>query len=77
MTPQILEGTWEEIASHAPELRGRRVRLTVLPDEEADPTLALFARWEEEDERATPEERENDDRVYSEIEKNGVSRTRI
>ncbi len=26
-----LEGTWEEVAAHAPELAGRRVRLTVLP----------------------------------------------
>ncbi len=25
-----LEGTWEEILKHDPELRGRRVRLTVL-----------------------------------------------
>lgn len=33
----ILEGTWEEVASHAPELIGRRVRLTVL--EEPQPAL--------------------------------------
>jgi len=26
-----MEGTWEEITAHAPELAGRRVRLTVLP----------------------------------------------
>lgn len=26
-----LEGTWEEILEHAPELAGRRVRVTVLP----------------------------------------------
>ena len=25
------EGTWEEVAAHAPELRGQRVRLMVLP----------------------------------------------
>lgn len=29
-----LEGTWEEVAAHAPELVGRRVRLTVLSAEE-------------------------------------------
>jgi len=30
-TPVLeLEGTWEEVAAHAPELAGRRVRLTVL-----------------------------------------------
>ena len=28
----ILEGTWEEVADHAPELAGRRVRLTVLEE---------------------------------------------
>ena len=27
-----LEGTWEEVAAHAGELAGRRVRLTVLPE---------------------------------------------
>jgi hypothetical protein len=30
-TPLLeLEGTWEEVAAHAPELAGQRVRLTVL-----------------------------------------------
>lgn len=28
-----LEGTWEEITEHAPELAGRRVRLIVLPED--------------------------------------------
>jgi hypothetical protein len=28
--PLELEGTWEEVAAHAPELAGRRVRLVVL-----------------------------------------------
>jgi hypothetical protein len=28
-----IEGTWEEVMAHAPELVGRRVRLTVLPDQ--------------------------------------------
>jgi hypothetical protein len=28
-----LEGTWEEVAAHASELAGRRVRLIVLPTE--------------------------------------------
>jgi hypothetical protein len=33
-TPLLeLEGTWEEITQHAPELAGRRVRLVVLPEE--------------------------------------------
>jgi hypothetical protein len=32
-----IEGTWEEIAAHGPELTGRRVRLTLLPTETDDP----------------------------------------
>ena len=32
MVRQSFEGTWEEIAQHAAELAGRRVRLTVLED---------------------------------------------
>ena len=32
-----LEGTWEEIAAHATELAGRRVRLTVLGGNEQEP----------------------------------------
>ncbi len=28
---QELEGTWEEVAAHAPELTGRRVKLILLP----------------------------------------------
>ncbi|HYP41065.1 MAG TPA: hypothetical protein VEX13_11970 [Chloroflexia bacterium] len=31
-----LEGTWEEVAEHANELAGRRVRLIVLPNEAED-----------------------------------------
>ena len=31
--PLELEGTWEEIVTHASELTGRRVRLIVLPTE--------------------------------------------
>jgi hypothetical protein len=32
-----LEGTWEEIVQHAPELAGRRVRLTVLEEAPEEP----------------------------------------
>lgn len=28
--PKIIEGTWEEIQQHAPELAGHRLRITVL-----------------------------------------------
>lgn len=34
--PQMLEGTWEEIKRHEPELMGKKLRLIILP-EEADP----------------------------------------
>ncbi len=30
MAEQILEGTWEEIAAHAEEFAGKRLRLTVI-----------------------------------------------
>ncbi len=46
MTQPIYEGTWEEIASHASELSGRRVRLTVLdqiPDEVRTPPCYSLA----------------------------------
>ena len=33
MTTQVIEGTWEEVARHAKNLVGRKVRLSVLEDE--------------------------------------------
>lgn len=33
---QVIEGTWEEVTGRAAELRGRRVRVTVLPDDEKE-----------------------------------------
>lgn len=38
MKQQVFEGIWEEMAIHAEELSGRRVRVTVLSDQET-PTL--------------------------------------
>ena len=32
MTPQVLEGSWEDILRHADALTGRHVTLTVWPD---------------------------------------------
>ena len=32
-----IEGTWEEIVARAAELRGHRLRVMVLPDEQAEP----------------------------------------
>ncbi len=40
MANQSFEGTWEEVAEHAVELAGRRVRLTVL-DAPSEATPAL------------------------------------
>jgi hypothetical protein len=39
-----IEGTWEEIAAHAPRFAGRRVRLIVLPDEPQVATETLQRR---------------------------------
>lgn len=30
---EVLEGTWEELAAHAEKLKGRRLRVIVLPPE--------------------------------------------
>ncbi|HLK59314.1 MAG TPA: hypothetical protein VKU00_22330 [Chthonomonadaceae bacterium] len=32
-----MEGTWEEIAEHIPDLPGKKLRVIVLPVEETDP----------------------------------------
>ena len=40
--PLELEGTWEQIVTHSDELAGRRVRVTVLPDESTLPPI-----WEQ------------------------------
>ena len=42
MTEQVLEGTWEEIIGHAPELSGRRVRVTILLDEPGQSNRAML-----------------------------------
>jgi hypothetical protein len=34
MIQPVLEGTWEEVRSHDMELAGRRVRLTIVDDED-------------------------------------------
>lgn len=39
MTQNIIEGTWEEISSHASEFNGHRLRVIILP-EEAQPVAA-------------------------------------
>lgn len=33
--PQILEGTWEELAMHSDEFQGRKLRLIVLTEDQA------------------------------------------
>ena len=34
MATNVLEGTWDEIVKHAPEFVGRRLRVTVLSEEQ-------------------------------------------
>jgi len=45
---RVIEGTWEEIASHASEFRGRRLRIQVLPQESqksTDVRLDALKAW--------------------------------
>ena len=42
--PLELEGTWEEILSHAPDLEGKHIRLTAMP-EPSTPNHAFLAGW--------------------------------
>jgi hypothetical protein len=79
MAVRVLEGTWEEIAEHAAELSGRRVRVTVLSDLSDDrisldpkneAAIALLRSWSEEDAQATPEQRERAEREWAELEAN-------
>lgn len=37
MAATVLEGTWEEIAKHAKEFGGRRLRVTVLEEQKPQP----------------------------------------
>ena len=40
---KAIEGTWEEIVTHAPELAGRRVRVVLLPGDEPVPDAGVPA----------------------------------
>lgn len=31
--PEVLEGTWEELSVHAPSFHGKKLRLTIVEDE--------------------------------------------
>ena len=48
--------------------------IKLLPDVS---TQALFAQWAEEDAQLTEEERAENERIYTEIEKNGIPRVQI
>ncbi len=41
MSEHVLEGTWEEIASHADEFTGKRLRVTVI-EEAPQPNYAML-----------------------------------
>lgn len=34
-TVELLEGTWEEIAAHSEEFKGRRLQVLILPEKKA------------------------------------------
>ena len=43
MTTLVLEGTWEEIVKHASEFSGRRLRVTILSeDQQSQPNLKML-----------------------------------
>ena len=42
MATLVLEGTWEEIAKHAPEFTGRRLRVTVLEEQKPQPNQKML-----------------------------------
>ncbi len=41
MAMTVLEGTWEEIAKHAKEFGGRRLRVTVLEEQKPQPNQKM------------------------------------
>ena len=41
MATTVLEGTWEEIAKHAKEFGGRRLRVTVLEEQKPQPNQKM------------------------------------
>lgn len=47
MTQQTLEGTWEEVLTHASELQGHRVRVIVLDPSEQKQTTPLQSETEQ------------------------------
>ena len=42
MDPLVLEGTWEEIAKHAPEFTGRRLRVSVIDERKPQPNQKML-----------------------------------
>ena len=56
----------------------RQLRQTEPPTANPEVTAqALFSQWAEEDAQLTDEEREQNERVYAQIEKNGIPRVQI
>jgi hypothetical protein len=44
----VIEGTWEEVAAHAGEFRGHRLRLTILSDGSeatSNPQIDALKQW--------------------------------
>lgn len=42
-----------------------------------NPALALFEQWDKEDAQVTPEQQAENERIYAEIERNGIPRIRL
>lgn len=59
----------------AKELLVEHLPLVTQNGAEDDPTLALFAQWEQEDARKTPEETAEEERLWEEFER-GINETR-
>jgi hypothetical protein len=79
--PPFIEKRLEAEASKAgiskTEYAAQLLVQSLPPSVEEDPTLALFAQWDREDTQLTPEEQAKNERIYVEIEKNGIPRIQI
>ncbi len=70
MVPQVLEGTWEEVAQYAPQLSGRRVKVIIIPDDvpATDSLAANLAELVQLADDLDPERRGMENRGHSALE---------
>ncbi len=43
--PIMIEGTWEEVTKHADQLRGKRLKVFVLPDDACESGVGATLTW--------------------------------